>query len=56
MKCQILFAKRNKKNIIRLSSAEFAHSMVGVSVSPERCPRTLGGSRISSYELVDPPR
>ena len=30
MKCQILFSGKNKKNIISLSSAEFAHSMVSV--------------------------
>ena len=30
MKCQILFSRKNKKNIISLSSAEFAHSMVNV--------------------------
>ena len=28
MKCQILFSKKNKKNIISLSSAEFAHSVL----------------------------
>ena len=27
MKCQILFSRKIKKNIISLSSAEFAHSM-----------------------------
>ena len=31
MKCQILFSRKNKKNIISLSSAEFARSMVSVS-------------------------
>ena len=31
MKCHILFSKKNKKNIISLSSAEFAHSMVSAS-------------------------
>ena len=30
MKCQILFSRKLKKNI-SLSSAEFAHSMVGVN-------------------------
>ena len=30
MKCQILFSRKNKKNMISLSSAEFAHSMVSV--------------------------
>ena len=28
MKCQILFSKKNKENIINLSSAESVHSMV----------------------------
>ena len=28
MKCQILFCRKNKKNINSLSSAEFADSMV----------------------------
>ena len=28
MKCQILFSEKNKKNIISLSSAEFAQRMV----------------------------
>ena len=31
MKCQILFSGKNKKNIISLLSAEFAHSMVSVN-------------------------
>ena len=30
MKYQIIFFRKNKKNIISLSSAEFAHSMVSV--------------------------
>ena len=30
MKCQILLSGRNKKNIINLSSAEFAHKVVKV--------------------------
>ena len=29
MKCQIQFSEKSKKNIINLSSAEFAHSMLG---------------------------
>ena len=32
MKCQILFSRKNKKNIISLSSAKFAHSMVSVPI------------------------
>ena len=28
MKCQILFSRKNKKNITNLLSAEYAHSMV----------------------------
>ena len=31
MKCQILFSRKNKKNITNLSSAESAHSMVSVN-------------------------
>ena len=30
MKCQILFSRKNKKNIISLSSAESANSVLGV--------------------------
>ena len=30
MKCQILFSRKNKKNIANLSSAESAHSIVSV--------------------------
>ena len=30
MKCLILFSRKNKKNIISLSSAEFANSAVSV--------------------------
>ena len=33
MKCQILFSGKNKKNIISLSSAEFAHSIATVKTS-----------------------
>ena len=45
MKCQILFSRKKKKNIIRLSSAQSAHSIVSVkylgSVSPfPACPNT----------------
>ena len=32
MKCQIRFSRKNKKNSINLSSAEFAHSMVNVKL------------------------
>ena len=31
MKCQILFSRKNMKNIISLLFAEFAHSMVSVN-------------------------
>ena len=31
MNCQILFARKNKKNIASLSSAESAHGMVSVN-------------------------
>ena len=31
MKHQILFSRKNKKNMISLSSAEFAHSKVSVN-------------------------
>ena len=30
MKCQILFSRKNKKNIISLSSAESAHKVVSL--------------------------
>ena len=33
MKCQIIFSRKNKKNILDLSSAESAHSMVTVKLS-----------------------
>ena len=32
MKCQILFSKKNKKNVINLSSTKFAHSVVSVEL------------------------
>ena len=32
MKCQILFSKKSKENIISLLSAEFACSMVSVNL------------------------
>ena len=31
MKCQNLFCRKNKKNILSLSSAESAHNMVSVN-------------------------
>ena len=31
MKCQNLFSGENKKNIINMPSAEFAHSMLSVN-------------------------
>ena len=31
MKCQILFSRKNKKNVISLSSAEHAHSVISVN-------------------------
>ena len=36
MKCQTLLSRNIKKNIISLSSAEFAHSMVNVNTICER--------------------
>ena len=33
-KCHILFSRKNKKNVISLLSAEFAHSMVNVNPCP----------------------
>ena len=35
MKCQILFSGKNKKNIISLSSAEFAHRVVKINIFPD---------------------
>ena len=32
MRCQILFSRKNKKNIISLSSAESAHGMVSINL------------------------
>ena len=32
MKCQILFSRKNKKNITNLSSADSAHSLVSVNL------------------------
>ena len=32
MMCQILFSRKNKKNLINLLSAESVHSMVSVSI------------------------
>ena len=34
MKCQMLLSRKNKKNIISLSSVEFAHGMVTQDHSP----------------------
>ena len=34
MKCQILFSRKNKNNIISLSFAEIGHSMI--SVNPDQ--------------------
>ena len=31
MKCQILFSRKNKKNVMSLSPAETAHSLVSVN-------------------------
>ena len=31
MKCQILFSRKSKKNVVSLSSAEFPHSIVSVN-------------------------
>ena len=36
MKYQILFSRKNKKNIISLSSAESGHSMVSVKLQHEK--------------------
>ena len=33
MKCQILFSKKNKKDVISLSSAEYAHNVISVKHS-----------------------
>ena len=41
MMCQILFSWKNKKNIITLSSAESAHSMVLTLVLLNKMPRPL---------------
>ena len=46
MKCQILFSRINKKNIISLSSAESAHSLVSVEV-----PITTAAATISFFFL-----
>ena len=32
MKCQILFYRKTKKNIMSMSFAEFAHSMISVNI------------------------
>ena len=44
MKCQILFSRKNKKNIINLLSAENAHRVVKVKFFPFRS--------VSQYLLV----
>ena len=41
MKCQILFSRKNKKNDISLSSAEFAHSLVSINPCPAEPRYTL---------------
>ena len=35
MMCQIILSRKNKKNIISLTSAEFAYSMVSVKLKSE---------------------
>ena len=35
MKCQILFFRKSKKNIISLSSADFAHCVINVKLSKQ---------------------
>ena len=37
IECQILFSRKSKKNIINLSSAEFAHSMENVHTGVKMC-------------------
>ena len=37
MKCQILFSRKDKKNIINLSSVESAHSVVCVKADIRTC-------------------
>ena len=42
MKCQILFSRKSKKNIVRLSSAGSAHSMVSVKLKVfNNCKQTM---------------
>ena len=37
MKCQILFSRKNKENVISLLSAECAHSIVNINYFLEFC-------------------
>ena len=47
MKCRITYSRKNKENIVSLSSAEFVHSMVNVNSI------NLGKSRSSYIYLFD---
>ena len=42
MKCHSLFSEKNKKNIMNMSSAEFAQSVVTVDTSHQRRHRLTG--------------
>ena len=50
MTCQILFSRRNKKNIVILSSAKSAHSMVSVKVKVfSVCKQTMNTARAAGW-------
>ena len=52
MKCQILFFRSNKKIIISLLSAEFAHSMVSVNILTLKTPITKATDNILKYFVL----
>ena len=50
MTCQVLFSRRNKKNIVILSPAKSAHSTVSVKVKVfNECKQTMNTARAAGW-------
>ena len=56
MKCRVLFSRKNKKNIISLTSAEFDHIMVNVINSFRMQNTTLPKHAYSNILKIFPPK